>query len=433
MTMNIRTGPVRELGEEILSKRTATAARDQTLEIRVREILEAVRLGGDKALLKLTEEFDKVDISKKGLRVSTSEIESACSKVDIEDIQALEYLQKNISKVETWRLKALNSTYSDKRIILRQVTRPLESVGCYIPGGQAAYPSTVMMTAVPARLAGVNRIVIFSPPSVNGDIEPLVLAAAQLCGVEEVYRVGGAQAMAAAAYGTETIRPVDKIVGPASRLVTAAKQMVSDTTAVDMPAGPSEILVLADDSSNARSIALDLISQAEHAPDNVSVLVSTSQRIIDKVATQLSELLEVIPRKEIVKRALETHGALLLAESLSQAVEFVNRFGPEHLEILSRRPNEVSKQITSSGIILLGNDTPVAASDYGLGTNHVLPTMGFARTYSGLSVLDYVKIIPIVQARRSTLRSMLRPVRTLAKREGLPNHYSALAGRFKND
>jgi histidinol dehydrogenase len=209
--------------------------------------------------------------------------------------------------------------------------------------------------------------------------------------------------------------------------------MVRDTTAVDMPAGPSEILVLADDSSNARSIALDLISQAEHAPDNVSVLVSTSQRIIDKVATQLSELLEVIPRKEIVKRALETHGALLLAESLSQAVEFVNRFGPEHLEILSRRPNEVSKQITSSGIILLGNDTPVAASDYGLGTNHVLPTMGFARIYSGLSVLDYVKIIPIVQSRKSTLRSMLKPVRTLAKREGLPNHYSALAGRFKND
>ena len=431
--MNIRTGSVNELGEEILSKRTATTAKDKTLEMRVRAILEAVRLGGDKAVIDLTEKFDKVDISKKGIRVNTSEIESAYSNADTEDLNALKYLQKSISKVEAWRLKTLNSTYSDRRITLHQVARPLESVGCYIPGGQAAYPSTVMMTVVPARLAGVHRIAIFSPPSVNGDIDPLVLVAAQLCGVEEVYRVGGAQAIAAAAYGTETILPVDKILGPASRFVTVAKQMVSDVTAIDMPAGPSEILVLADDSSSARSVALDLISQAEHASDNVSVLVSTSQRIVDKVSVLLSKLLEVIPRREIVKKALETHGSLLLAESLSQAVEFINRFGPEHLEILTRRPTEVSKKITSSGIILLGNDTPVAASDYGLGTNHVLPTMGFARTYSGLSVLDYVKIIPVVQSRKSTLRSMLRTVGTLARREGLPNHYSALAGRLKND
>jgi histidinol dehydrogenase len=433
MTMDIRIGSVKELGEEILSKRTEIAARDQTLEMSVREILETVRTGGDRALLELTRTYDKVDISKKGLRVSNSDIESACSKVDVEDLDALKYLQKSIGKIETWRLKALNSTYSDRRITLHQVARPLHSVGCYIPGGHAVYPSTVVMTTVPARLAGVPRTVMFSPPSVNGDIDPLVLAAAQLCGVKEVYRVGGAQAIAAMAYGTETIQPVDKILGPASRLVTTAKQMVRDKTLVDMPAGPSEILVLADDSSNDRSIALDLISQAEHAPDNVSVLVTTSQRIVDKVTVQLSRSLEVIPRKEIVKKSLETHGALLLAESLPQAIGFINRFAPEHLEILSRRPTEVSKEITSSGIILLGNNTPVAASDYGLGTNHVLPTMGFARTYSGLSVLDYVKIIPIVRSQKSTLRSMLRFVRTLAKREGLPNHYSALAGRFKND
>ena len=429
--MNIRIGSVKELGEEILGKRTATAKRDQTLDARVQEILEKVRSEGDKALIELTKTFDRVDISKVGLRVSNFEIESACSKVDVEDIHALKYLQKNITKVETWRLKTLNSTYSDRRITLHQVTQPLQSVGCYIPGGHAVYPSTVVMTAVPARLAGVARIVMFSPPSVNGDIDPLVLAAAQLCGVKEVYRVGGAQAIAAMAYGTETIQPVDKISGPASRLVTIAKQIVSGTTLVDMPAGPSEILILADDSSNAKSIALDLISQSEHAPDNVSVLVSTSQKIVERVADQLSKLLEVIPRKEIVKKALETNGALLLAESLPQAIEFVNRFGPEHLEILSRKQTDVSRKITSSGIILLGNNTPVAASDYGLGTNHVLPTMGFARTHSCLSVLDFVKIIPIVRAQKSTLHSMLKPVMTLAKREGLPNHYSALAGRFR--
>jgi len=429
----IRTGLLTDLGEELLKNRSIRRTRDSALEARVKEILNRVRSEGDRALLDFTLKFDGVDVSSKGLRVGESEIAAARAKATPEDVQALEYLRRRVTRIERRKLKAVNYTYGDGKIRLRQVTRPLRSVGCYVPGGRAAYPSTVLMTVVPAKVARVPRIAVCSPPSKDGEVEPLVLVAADLCGVNEVYRVGGAQAIAAMAYGTNSIRPVDKIVGPGGEFVTAAKQMVSDIVAIDLPAGPSEILVLADDSADPRAVALDLVSQAEHAPDNIPILVTTSQQVLEETARQIEGMLDSLQRGEIVEEAFSRQGALLLANSMDDALAFVNRFGPEHLEILARQPRRLAEKVTAAGIILLGEHTPAAASDYCLGTNHVLPTMGFAQTYSGLSVLDYVKMIPVVECRRSALKAMLRPAKTFSEREGLPNHYLALEGRFGDD
>jgi len=426
----VRTGRLQDLGEELLKNRIPQRNKDLTIETRIRGIIDRVLVEGDKALLDFTREFDGADISSKGLRVSESDIATARSKVARDEIRSLKYMRRRISRIEGRRLNAAKYAYDDGKIRLRQMTRPLRSVGCYIPGGRASYPSTVLMTVVPAKVAGVQRIVICSPPSKEGEIEPLVLVAADLCGVKEIFRVGGAQAIAAMAYGTESIRPVDKIVGPASKFVTVAKRMVSDVVAIDLPAGPSEILVLADDSANPRTVALDLISQAEHAPDNIPILVTTSRRVLKETAQQIEEMLCAIARREIVKEAFGQQGALLLADSMDDALVFVNRFGSEHLEILAHRPRRLAEKVGAAGIILLGEYTPAAASDYCLGTNHVLPTMGFAQTYSGLSTLDFVKMIPVVECRRSALRTMLRPVKKVSEAEGLPNHYLALTGRF---
>lgn len=429
----IRTGLLTDLGEELLKSRTTLGMRDSALDSKVKEVLDRVRCEGDRALLDFTRVFDGADLSSRGLRVKESDMAAARKMVTPDDLRALEYLRKRIARIERRKLDAVNYLYDDEKIRLRQVTRPLRSVGCYIPGGRATYPSTVLMTAVPAKVAGVSRIVVCSPPSKDGEIEPIVLVAADLCGVNEIYRVGGAQAIAAMAYGTESIRPVDKIVGPASKLVTAAKQVVSDVVAIDLPAGPSEILVLADDSADPRVVALDLISQAEHAPDNIPILVTTSRRVLEETAREIEDTLNTIERREIVQEAISRQGALLLADSMDDALAFVNGFGPEHLEILARQPGRLAGKATAAGIILLGGYTPVAASDYCFGTNHVLPTMGFAQTYSGLSILDYVKMISIVECRRSALKTMLRPAKAFSEREELPNHYLALAGRFDDD
>ena len=429
----IRKGTIADLGEELLKSRNLRGAEDLTIETKIKEIAELVRTKGDKALFDLTKTFDRVDISSKGLLVNQSDITAAHAKVAPEDIRALKYLKRRITKIEKRRLEAINFAYDDGKINLHQVARPLRSVGCYVPGGRAAYPSTVLMTVVPAKVAGVPKITMCSPPSKDGEIDPFVLVAADLCGVDEIYRIGGAQAIAAMAYGTESIRPVDKIVGPANKFVTTAKRMVSNLVAIDLPAGPSEILILADDSANPKLIALDLVSQSEHAPDNISILLTVSRRVLLETANQIEWMLNKLERREIVEEAFNQQGALLLADSMDNALAFVNKFGPEHLEILTRQPRKQAEKVTAAGIILLGKYTPVAASDYCLGTNHVLPTMGFAKTYSGLSVFEYVKTIPVVECKRSALKNMLRPAKSLSEREGLPNHYLSLAGRFNDD
>ena len=428
----VRRGLLTELAPGLLrSRRGLQIEENKSVELEAKKIVELVRSGGDAALLELTARFDGVNIKEKGVKVTDSDIRQAYARVDDSERSALEFLRDRIADIEKRRLKALNYIHSDQLIRLVQTTRPIDSVGCYIPGGLAVYPSTLLMTVVPAKVAGVKRIAVFSPPR-KGEVDPLTLVAADICGVNEVYRVGGAQAIAAMAYGTQSIAPVEKIVGPAGRFVTITKMLVSRDVAIDKPAGPSEVLILADEDADPELAALDIISQAEHGPDSIPILVSTSSTVLEKAEKFILHRLPELGRREIVEKALHEEGALLLANSIEDSLAFVNAFAPEHLQLMVREPDKIAEQVSSAGIILIGENTPVAASDYALGTNHVLPTSGYARTYSGLSVLDYVRWVSIVEARKSSIRRVRPVVEALSKREGFPNHYAAIQGRLKN-
>jgi histidinol dehydrogenase len=286
------------------------------------------------------------------------------------------------------------------------------------------------MTAVPAKVAGVPRIVVCSPPTTKGAINPLVLVAADICGVKEIYKVGGAQAIAALAYGTETIKPVRKIVGPGNKYVTTAKILVSKDVAIDMPAGPSEILVLADETGNPRVIALDMISQAEHSEDSVAGLITTSKKLAEEVRGQLKKMATSVDRGEIVTKALEKYGFIITCASIDEAVELANVFAPEHVEIMTKAPMEIADRITSAGLILVGPYSPVALSDYSSGTNHVLPTGGFGHACSGLSALDFARRVSIVESSKEGLLSLKNHVKVMTDAENLPNHYKAIEARF---
>ena len=320
---------------------------------------------------------------------------------------------------------------SQDGVTVQNVLRAIESVGCYVPGGQAAYPSTLVMAAVPARAAGVPRIVVCSPPNAEGRVNPLILAAADICGVNEVYKVGGAQAIAALAYGTETIKPVKKIVGPGSKYVTIAKILVSKDVTIDMPAGPSEVLVLADKTANPKFIALDMISQVEHGGDSVAGLITTSKKLAEEVQTFLSNTAIGLDRREIVEKALEQYGFIIICSNMAEAIDLANAFAPEHVELMMQDPEKTAEKITSAGIILVGSYSPVALSDYATGTNHVLPTGGFGRAFSGLSALDFARRVSIVESSKEGLYSVREHVKVMTEAENLPNHFEAVKARFK--
>jgi len=282
-------------------------------------------------------------------------------------------------------------------------------------------------------VAGVSRVVVCSPPKKNGEINPLTLVAADLCGVDEFYRVGGAQAIAALAYGTETISPVDKIVGPGNKYVLAAKSIVSRDVPIDHPAGPSEIMILADDGANPNYVAWDMIAQAEHSADSIAILVTASIHVARLVLEKINQLLNTIPDGERVRVALEGRGAILIAENMDEAIGFVNEFAPEHLEIIAKGAHEIAERINSAGMILIGDYTPASLSDYSLGTNHVLPTGGFGRVYSSLSVLSFIKHINVAEASKKALKELWDGIKVLAESEGLPNHALSIGERLKND
>ena len=421
------------LAKELLSRRRAyTTAGDATLESYVKGIVEAVKAKDDAALVDFTKRFDGVDLTAKGIRISEKEMREAYRKVNAKEVTVLKRLKKRIEKIERRKLSRMNYTIRERGLEIAHTTRPIESVGCYVPGGEATYPSTLLMTVVPAKVAGVPRIVVCSPPTCEGEINPLILVAASMCDVDEVYRVGGAQAITALAYGTKSVKPVAKIVGAGNRFVNLAKILVSRDVAIDLPAGPSEIVVLADETAEPRFVALDLISQSEHTPDNVAGLVTTSREVAAKVVDEVERLVPKLGRREIVMESLSKNGFIFLCKTMDEAVDFVNGFAPEHLEIVARNPREVSKKITSAGIILLGKYTPVSASDYCLGTNHVLPTAGFGRVYSELSVFDYVRRVNVVECSKEKLGEMKGLAETLAGSEGLPNHFQAIEGRFRD-
>jgi histidinol dehydrogenase len=410
-----------------------TRMPDESLENNVKAIINKVAKNGDAALIEFTIKFDKTKLKAENLRVTTEEIDEAFKVVSEKQISALKLMKNKVSPLERLLLKRNSFETSKEGIAVRNVLRPIESVGCYVPGGQAAYPSTVVMTAAPAKIAGVPRIVVCSPPTTKGIINPLILVAADICEVNEIYKVGGAQAIAALAYGTETIKAVKKIVGPGNKYVTMAKILVSKDVAIDMPAGPSEILVLADETANLQLIALDMISQVEHGADSVAGLITTSEKLAEEVVSWLNKMAASTDRGTIVRKALADYGFVITCKSIDEMVELANVFAPEHVEIMTRNPMKIADRITSAGVILIGPYSPVSLSDYGSGTNHVLPTGGFGHAFSGLSVLDFARRISVVESSREGLLQVKNHVKVLTEAENLPNHYQAIEARFKDE
>ena len=404
---------------------------NKQVESNVKAIISQVLKNGDAALITFTEQFDKARLEAKDLRVTSREIKDAYNEASQEQVAALKFMKNKVTAFEKLTFKQAGFKTLQEGVTIQSVLRPIESVGCYIPGGQAAYPSTLVMTVVPAKAAGVPRIVVCSPPNTEGRVNPLVLVAADICGVKEVYKVGGAQAIAALAYGTETINPVKKIVGPGSRYVTAAKILVSKDVAIDMLAGPSEVLVVADETANPRFIAFDMISQAEHGRDSVAGLITMSETLAEEVQGWLAKAAAEAERGEIVAKALEQYGFIITCKDMAEAVELANVFAPEHVEVMTQNPERIAEKISSAGLILVGSYSPVALSDYASGTNHVLPTGGFGHAFSGLSALDFVRRVSIVKSSREGLQSVRERVKVMTEAENLPNHYKAVEARFQ--
>jgi len=398
----------------------------------VEKIICEVRKRGDAALIEFEEKFDGTKLSPKDLRVSREDIEKAYEKVNDKIISAIEYSK---SRIETFQIEILNRIkfeYKEEGLLIRNCTSPIQRVGCYIPGGEAAYPSTLVMIATPAKVAGVKEIAVCSPPKSQGEVNPSILVAADICGINEIYRLGGAQAIAALAYGTQTVRPVYKIVGPGNRYVQMAKMLISRDLPIDVPAGPSEIVIIADGSADPRIVALDMLSQTEHL-DAISILITTSRKLAENVIRRLEQLVESSYNKEVVSKNLLKNSLILICRSLEEAIKIVNEFAPEHLEVITEDSWNIAEKITSAGLILIGADTPVAASDYCLGTIHVLPTGGFSHAYSGLSVLDFVKRFCIAECSKMKLQKMVEKIKVLAESEGLINHSLAVEERFDNE
>ena len=395
----------------------------------VETIIKNVQKNGDSSVKKYEKKFTGASISN--LRVSKSEIKNAYSKVSKNEITALKLSKNKVEKTES----VIKNIFKDKKInqdgvqILKKFI-PIQSTGCYIPGGLARYPSSVIMSVIPAKVAGVKRIVVVSPPNSNGKIDPLTIVAADICGATEIYKTGGVQAIAALSYGTKSISKVDKIVGPGGAFVTLAKSSVSDNTGIDMLAGPTELGIIADNSANPEYIALDLISQAEHSSDTFCYLITNSEKTAKLVNQTISKLLPTIQRQDLVKSSLSKNGFIAVCKNNSDMIKLINYLAPEHLQIMTKNAKSMSSKITSSGLVLLGNYSPSSASDYLLGSNHILPTNGFGKIRGSLSVIDFIKINTEVIASKTSLSKISKHLDTLTSAEGLPNHYQAVRGRL---
>ena len=400
---------------------------DETaVEPRVREILQAVREQGDEALLALTKKFDGVTLSPDELKVTGREIEAAAEAMEPTAKEAIESAKSRIEAFHQHEMRQSWQVQEEDGTTFGQLVRPLEVVGIYVPGGEAPYPSTVLMNAVPAVLAGVTRVVAVTPPRRDGSIHPSVLFAAALCGIKEIYRIGGAQAIGALAYGTATIPRVDKIVGPGNVYVNVAKRLVFGEVAIDSLAGPSEIVVLADADANPAYIAADLLSQAEHDPLATAFLVTPSQSLAEAVNAAIDRQIADLSRKEVITASLEGRGAILIVDDLEKGIALVNRIAPEHLEVMVDDSRGLLPQLRNAGMILLGEYSPVPLCDYGAGPNHVLPTGGTARFSSPLSVNDFVKHTNYLAASKDTLQTLAEQVGTLAELEGFTAHAAAV-------
>jgi histidinol dehydrogenase len=412
-------------GRFLAAKREVSA----DVEAAVRAIVEDVAARGDAGLIEATKKFDRLALDANGLRVTAAEVDAAVKACDAATLEALRFAR---DRIETFHLRQMpkDQRFTDPLgVELGWRWSAIESAGLYVPGGTAAYPSSVLMNAIPAKVAGVARLVMVVPAP-DGKLNPLVLAAAQLGGVSEIYRVGGAQAIAALAHGTATIVPVAKIVGPGNAYVAAAKRLVFGKVGIDMIAGPSEVLVIADDTGNADWIAADLLAQAEHDASAQSILITDSRRLAEQVERAVASQLTTLPRAQIAAASWQDFGAIILVRSLSEAVPLANAIAAEHLEIMTADPEAFSAQIRNAGAIFLGAHTPEAIGDYVGGSNHVLPTARSARFSSGLGVLDFMKRTSILKCGAEQLRALGPAAMTLGKAEGLDAHSRSVGMRL---
>lgn len=402
-------------------------------ESRVSEIIANIREKGDEALFSYTKAFDKADIGPENVRVTEEEIQEAYTKVDP---GLVDVIRKALVNIRSYHEKQKRYSWFDstpKGTLLGQKVTPLRAVGVYVPGGKAAYPSSVLMNIVPAKVAGVEKIVMTTPCNAAGEVNPATLVAAKEAGADEIYKAGGAQAIAALAFGTESIPKVDKIVGPGNIYVALAKKAVYGHVSIDSIAGPSEILVLADETANPRYVAADLLSQAEHDELASAILVTTSDELAKKVSSEIDEFLKTLSRKEIIQKSLDNYGHILIAENLEEAIEAANEIASEHLEIVTRDPFQMMTKIRNAGAIFIGEYSSEPLGDYFAGPNHILPTNGTAKFFSPLSVDDFVKKSSIVYYSREALEEVHEDIIRFAKAEQLTAHANSIQVRFEKD
>lgn len=400
-------------------------------ESSVNEIINNVRENRDKAIFDYTKKFDKADIDASNIRVTKEEIQEAYDKVDE---KLLAVIRKSLVNIKKYHEKQLQNSWftSEDGIILGQKVTALEKAGVYVPGGKAVYPSSVLMNVLPAKVAGVDKIVMCTPPGADGKVYPSTLVAANEAGVDEIYKVGGAQAIAAMAFGTESVPKVDKIVGPGNIFVALAKKAVFGYVSIDSIAGPSEILVLADETANPRYVAADLLSQAEHDEMASAILITTSKELAEKVSDEVESFVKVLSRKEIIQKSLDNYGYILVADNMDDAIDAVNEIASEHMEIVTKDPFTVMTRIRNAGAIFIGEYSSEPLGDYFAGPNHVLPTNGTAKFFSALSVDDFIKKSSIISYSREALEKVHTDIEQFAQCEQLTAHANSIKVRFED-
>ncbi|MEM0090558.1 MAG: histidinol dehydrogenase [Nitrososphaerota archaeon] len=407
-----------------------------SIEHEVADIIKRVRERGDAEIVDFYRRFFGHEmLTKENIRVSSEEMKNAYEHVPERLIEALKVSAKNIEKFHSSQLPPqLSMQEMRKGLYAGRVVKPLDSVGVYVPGGKASYPSTALMAAIPAKVAGVPRILACTPPREDGTLEPAILVALDIVGVKEVYRVGGVHAAAAMAFGTETVPKVLKIVGPGGVWFTAAKRLLMTYVSIDMIAGPSEVLIIADESADPEFLAWDLAAQAEHDPAASSLLLTNSKKLAEEVSRTLDIIVESSPRRNIIKESLNRNGMIILVNNLDEAFEFANEYAAEHVEVVADMPMiEVLSKLRNAGSISIGSYTPVALEDYVAGPNHILPTSGWAKTRGGLSVYDYLKVVSVLLAERDGLEELGRFAVEMAEAEGLHAHARSIAVRFRKN
>ena len=398
----------------------------------VAEIIENIRANGDKALFEYTLKFDKFELTKDNIRVTRDEIDAAYKELDAEYVEVIKKAKENIRDYHEKQVRQTFITTKPDGSILGQRIIPIASAGTYVPGGKAAYPSSVLMNIVPAKVAGVEKIVMVTPPGKDGKVNPGTLVAADIAGVDEIYKVGGAQAIAALAFGTESVPKVDKITGPGNIFVALAKKAVYGNVGIDSIAGPSEIVVLAAETPRARYVAADLLSQAEHDELASAILVTTSEELAQKVSDEVDGFLKVLERADIIKKSLDNFGYIFVADSMSDAIDAVNEIAGEHLEILTKNPFETMTKIKNAGAMFLGEYSSEPLGDYFAGPNHILPTNGTSRFFSPLSVDDFIKKSSIICYSEEGLKKVHKDIELFAAKEGLTAHANSIRVRFED-